>query len=221
MRRLRLADPLKPILLMGVAAFAIAYAPWATAWGGGVAPVTPAVATPWPLVIVPTAKAPPTPRIIPAPQVRRAAPRVSVAAVARRYGVSGVILRRVLGWRALAAAAWPGHAALVLAVVAHESRGIATAIGYDATGQVDRGLMQVGSINDAATGLTRWTAMQPVANVRAGVALLRAYIRAQGSVVYGLEQYNGGLGGIGVDWTYPAAVLRWRAPLRAALAGAA
>jgi soluble lytic murein transglycosylase-like protein len=175
------------------------------------------VTRPWARVLAPPLR--PLPRyrqdlpVLPDPRARRdRAP--SLASVGRRYGVSALTLRRVLRWAPLARRYWRhGPLALPLAVVAVESSGRPDAV----SGEGAEGLMQVMPVNFAAWGLSARSALEPAPSMRAGTGILRADLREYG-ISAGLEAYNAGPGGIGVDWSYPAQVLRWAAALRAVLA---
>ena len=100
-------------------------------------------------------------------------------------------------------------AALVLAVMDHESGGDWTASHRNGNGTTDAGLMQVNSANWTAYGLGS-DPYAPASNVRAGVAILAADLAGHpGNVGAALEAYNAGAGVAGrvFDPGYAGAVL--------------
>ena len=100
-------------------------------------------------------------------------------------------------------------AALVLAVMDHESGGDWTASHRNGNGTTDAGLMQVNSANWTAYGLGS-DPYAPPSNLRAGVAILTADLAGHpGNVGAALEAYNAGAAASGwvFDPGYAGAVL--------------
>jgi len=141
---------------------------------------------------------------------------VELTAIARRYDRPVSILRRVMRYRATAVADWRSHAVLVLAVCAVESGGRPDVYTPAGGGVWSAGLMQVASQNWPSQGLDWESAVDPMRNLRAGVAILKADVQRFGEWD-GLQAYNGGPGAIGSDPGYAAAVWAWVPVLRAAL----
>lgn len=226
MRRLRLADPMPIALGMAACAAYLAFA--APGWGGGGGPAISAASvhaaalreTRWlvrPGDLKPSVRRPRVTRIkIPAVKVHHSVAPVPIAAIAAQYGVPAAILRRVLRWRQLAARAWPGHAALVLSVVATESGGHAHAVHEDSPSSFDLGVMQLNTATLPSVGLTWQTAMIPARNIAAGVSVLRSDVSADGSEWAALNAYNGGCSTCSEG--YAARVWGWLPATRAALA---
>lgn len=138
----------------------------------------------------------------------------SIRAVADRYGVPASTLGRVLRWASLVRKESPHHTALLLAIVAVESRGESDVYTPAPDGTWSAGLAQVDSVNWATHGLTWDTAVNPAANLRAASAILRAYIASYGQ--WGaLNAYNSG-SPTGAP-AYAAAVWAWLPATRAAV----
>ncbi len=235
MSRLRLRDPLPLVLGMAATAAVLAYAVPGMGAAAQAPPSAASVAAEArrltrPLVTLHHAIAhrsvAPHARRTPVRAVRaRVAPaahriaRASLAAIAVRFGVSAVILRRVVAWAPLAQAAWPGHAPLVLAVMSVESGGLPNLYTPAPDGLFSAGLMQVASEWWSTYGMTWDTATAPQANVDAGAAILRQDVRQYGEWD-GLQAFNAGPGGVGNDQGYAASVWSWLAPMRAAVGNA-
>lgn len=206
MKRLRLRDPLALVLAPClIAGGLIAFLPNGNLTPTAARTIPAAVRRPW------------WPRLLPSSAPTARPLRRSIAAVAEQYGVSASTLRRVMRYARLARKAWPSRSALVLAVIATESRGYANAVNENSPDSYDLGAMQVDTSEFAATGLTWRTAMNPARNIRAGVRILRADLAEYRAVPYALEAYNGGGLAVGVDWLYQWRVLRgWLPAIRAA-----